>query len=112
MNKSFHKGFHKACSTFVGVIAMVLLATAFGAAQSDQPLPFPQAANPALTNPGPDTDSQPAVLPPAMASPNSTKNTEAGSPFPMAANPSQGADWSDLHATCSLCPCAPNPTKD
>jgi len=40
-----NKAFDRSCSTFVGVIAMIMLATMFSAAQS-----FPQDANPALVN--------------------------------------------------------------
>jgi hypothetical protein len=84
-------------SIVLEAIAALLLFTTV--AMGQQPLtPFPQSANPSLTN-NESTEKSLYVtnhdLPPAMAANNANTNAETtaatlGSPFPSIANPSRG----------------------
>jgi hypothetical protein len=80
--------------SMVGLLASLLLVSTVAFGQQYE-TPFPQAANPALTNGAGDSSSAPAVreLPSSMAANQSSTDEEmspsfTGSPFPSAANPS------------------------
>jgi hypothetical protein len=113
----------------VGVLAVLLFVTTLAMGQQYQPLPFPQAANPALAN-GAAEESAPAVgvdLPSFLATNQSGAyadrrgKAELGSPFPQAANPAlanPAAGESSLsigHSTAdggSPFPSAANPSRN
>ena len=118
-----HKSFPNllSCTMSAGVLAaLVLIATTFASAQAYQPLPFPQAANTALTG-APDSNELPS-MPAAMAkhaTKPETTSYELGSSFPAAANPSRGENNSDQRAPAARkgyelgtpFPCEANPSR-
>lgn len=88
--------------TIAGLFAVLLLVTAVALGQGYQPLPFPQAANPALANGSGDESSPSSATsdtPSSMAANQATDSdwsspAESGSPFPSAGNPSLGSSTS------------------
>jgi hypothetical protein len=110
----------------VGVFAVLLLASAVAIAQQYQPLPFPQEANPALSNSYADESSSVnADMPSSMAENQSGMferrhdQADLGSPFPSAANPSLGRgsedqttpSWEREHDLGSPFPSAADPSN-
>jgi hypothetical protein len=111
----------------VGVLAVLLLVSTVALSQEYQ-TPFPQAANPALTNGTAEQSSSSSVseLPSSMAANQSSTSEKvsasvaiSGSPFPQAANPSLGtgtsettsASFEDRHDSGSPFPSAANPSR-
>jgi hypothetical protein len=95
--------------TTVGVLAVLLLVSTLAIGQQYQPLPFPQEANTALAG-SPADETSPSLVdadrPASMASDQAIPlafsdrqdNPALGSPFPSAANPSQGSSSEDQMA--------------
>jgi hypothetical protein len=81
--------------SIVAAVAVLFLVSTFAMAEGYQPLPFPQAANPAMAA-AHGSSSMPAEMPASMASNQgaSSAASPTGSPFPSIANPSNGADTS------------------
>jgi hypothetical protein len=76
--------------TFLAALVVLFLVSSFTLAEDYQPLPFPQAANTALN--GAVASSDTSNMPAAMASnQGGMQAVTAGSPFPLAANPSLGS---------------------
>jgi hypothetical protein len=112
----------------IGMLAVLLLATTVAFGEQNQPLPFPQAANPALANGG-ASQASPAIVgevPSSMAANQSNSYADwsgpatNGSPFPSAANPALGRSEYDLsspsfqaqHSNGSPFPSAANPSRN